>query len=435
MKKTAFLLCLGLLFLLTLGLAACGGADTTAPAPDAGSSSRPQSENPDNTGDPTGSSGEDSTSRSPSESSESPAESSQPTTQSAPLVYDRYDPAVYALFPWEGEIVYNESLMFVGEDDIGTLLYTPTEILSVRSSDLTVEYKEGIDYVVENGAIRRTSGSSIPYMEITEYYPAQPHPSGSFASRIPEHPYLRWGEGDTFTRYQLAVTYRHEGTWEGYIPEGQGSKLPKTLAKLKNGEETTLLFFGDSITEGYNTSRFIGQAPYADTWASLATQAIAAHFGNDKVTCINTAVAGKDSTWGRQTYRENVVAYAPDLVVLAFGMNDAGLTPQLHVNNMKTLIRNLQRELPDTEIVVVSPMLPNEEAAGFWGNQWMFENEYLTSLVRTYPTVPVVRMTTLHKELLLKKDYYDLTGNNINHPNDFLARFYACALIATVIGE
>ena len=41
-------------------------------------------------------------------------------------------------------------------------------------------------------------------------------------------------------------------------------------------------------------------------------------------------------------------------------------------------------------------------------------------------------MTSIHQSLLARKSYADMTGNNINHPNDYLARVYAQTLLATV---
>jgi hypothetical protein len=41
-------------------------------------------------------------------------------------------------------------------------------------------------------------------------------------------------------------------------------------------------------------------------------------------------------------------------------------------------------------------------------------------------------MTAVHGSLLSKKSYADMTGNNINHPNDYLARVYAQTLLTTV---
>ena len=37
----------------------------------------------------------------------------------------------------------------------------------------------------------------------------------------------------------------------------------------------------------------------------------------------------------------------------------------------------------------------------------------------------VVPITALHAETLERKKYWDMTANNINHPNDMLIRMYA----------
>jgi hypothetical protein len=40
----------------------------------------------------------------------------------------------------------------------------------------------------------------------------------------------------------------------------------------------------------------------------------------------------------------------------------------------------------------------------------------------------------MHTTLLESKRYYDMTGNNVNHPNDFLARMYAQTILEVMIG-
>ena len=42
----------------------------------------------------------------------------------------------------------------------------------------------------------------------------------------------------------------------------------------------------------------------------------------------------------------------------------------------------------------------------------------------------LVPMTSMHSALMEKKRFYDMTGNNINHPCDFLARVYAQVILA-----
>ena len=46
----------------------------------------------------------------------------------------------------------------------------------------------------------------------------------------------------------------------------------------------------------------------------------------------------------------------------------------------------------------------------------------------------LLNMTELHRTLLTRKDYWHMTGNNINHPSDFLARLYAQGVLA-LLGE
>jgi hypothetical protein len=57
----------------------------------------------------------------------------------------------------------------------------------------------------------------------------------------------------------------------------------------------------------------------------------------------------------------------------------------------------------------------------------------LVELASTMSGVAFVDVTTAHDKLLAKKAYVDMTGNGVNHPNDFLGRWYA-QLIAALLG-
>ena len=348
-------------------------------------------------------------------------------------VYDAYDLESYMTPIWEGNTVYNESVMFVGKDDAAPLLYTPSEIISVRSCDLKTEYRLGVDYLLEDGKLILTENSSIPVMAVEEYYPKNCALYGSFASNLgADRPLVRWGEGDTFFRYQVFVTYRHEDSYTGFVPRGQSDKFPKTLEKLKKGEAVKIVYYGDSITEGYNTSGFIGVAPHAERWSEMSALYLGKLFGNSSVTAINTGVAGMDSVWGVQNLTQRVIDYAPDLCVLAFGMNDGGVAPSLLAQRLVSMAKALRRE--GCEVILVATMLPNKEAAGFWGNQHLFEDSILKLVEEGDLPFGVVQMSSLHASLLEKKPYYHTTGNNINHPNDFLARLYAQSIVECVTG-
>ena len=56
---------------------------------------------------------------------------------------------------WKREKIVNETVMFVGEEDAGVLLYEPKEILSVKNYYLDTEYENGVDYKIEGKQIVR----------------------------------------------------------------------------------------------------------------------------------------------------------------------------------------------------------------------------------------------------------------------------------------
>lgn len=72
------------------------------------------------------------------------------------LAYDRYSPESYLKPFWYTREVYNETLMFVGDNDEAKLLYEADEILSVTDYGLKKAYAEGVDWTYENGVFRRT---------------------------------------------------------------------------------------------------------------------------------------------------------------------------------------------------------------------------------------------------------------------------------------
>ena len=88
------------------------------------------------------------------------------------------------------------------------------------------------------------------------------------------------------------------------------------------------------------------------------------------------------------------------------------------------MIERIHTELPDTEILLLGSMVPNYEST-WYGNQELFAAELL-GLEESYDFVAVANVTEMHKALFSAgKRYRDVTGNNINHPNDFVARLYA----------
>ena len=389
-----------------------------------------------------------------------PEKETEENEYSTLLPFDAYYLDTYVKPFWKGTVEYNETVLFLGENDEAQLLYDVQEIIAVTSYGLNVYYEEGKDYEIVGNKIRRTKNSSIPYFTEDEYYPAQSTMKSLEAGRK----YLLYGEGETFTSRQIAVTYTHAAEWSGAVPVNQSDKFVKTRNKLESKENVKILFYGDSITTGANSSKKTGVLPKAELYTEMVASYLKKTYGYDKISSyvnndktddnpspdttepsgnesvieyINTAVGGQDSNWALANYENRVVKFAPDLLFIAFGMNDKTRTAAYFYDKMNQLVSAIKEKLPDTEIMLVSTSIPNKYAAAaasgtpFFKEQDKFEAE-LKKIADGKGDVGLANVTSLNAELLKRKRFRDMTGNNINHPNDYLARLYAQVIIASL---
>lgn len=350
--------------------------------------------------------------------------------ETAPL--DKYDLNTWIAPYWEGCITYHESVMFVG-DDGAPLMYAPEHVLSVRSSDLKTEYVEGVDYEIKDGKIYRLKDSAMPSFTWDEFYPKSKETSVSgnaFAGS--KKPYVFFAEGTYFHTKQVFVTYTHQENSSFFVPT-RSTKLTSFEQKLKKGESVNLVFYGDSITAGGNASgRNGGVAPFTPIWAEIVRDALVAKYPSAKLNYTNTAVGGKETVWAIEELEARVNAYKPDLLVLAFGMNDGGKTTAQFIANIKTIVDRVLAANPDCEIALIATMLPHAETT-YFKNQDLQEAA-LYELAKSYKNVDVIPMTSVHASVLGVKRYFDMTGNNVNHAGDFLVRIYAQTILETIVG-
>ncbi len=122
-------------------------------------------------------------------------------------------------------MVYHESAMVMEDKDrtipdIG-LLYNAQKIISVRSSDLKTQYREGADYQLINGKLRIPKGSQIPSITYDTYYPAQEGNTFPLNKNYGDG-YIFFSEGAVMHNMQIAVTYTHTDSFGGTIPAYKG---------------------------------------------------------------------------------------------------------------------------------------------------------------------------------------------------------------------
>lgn len=321
---------------------------------------------------------------------------------------------------WEDEIIYHESFMPIRERKV-VLAYKIDEVISVMNAVGNEIYTEGKDYEVKDGKLIIPEGSAIKVMPYSDYNISEDN-----GFKCVNGGFLLFGEGSFFHRMQYEITYKHSDVWTGYVPCANPEKLPRTKSRLKNGEPFTLGFLGDSITVGANSSKLARISPNAPIWCEMIAERLTEVSGCE-IEYINKAVGGTVSGWGNENVSELFKGTKPDLFVTAFGMNDATckIPNETFIANIEAITEKVLKLNPECEFVFVSTTMPNPLAETFTGAHDSQE-AILTELAGKYGSkADTARVTTIHKELLKKKRYHDMTGNNINHPNDFLARVYA----------
>jgi len=228
-------------------------------------------------------------------------------------------------------------------------------------------------------------------------------------------------EGRFFHDLQVQVCYWHKtDLWKDpYKP--QPERLTRVLAKLRAKQPIKLVALGDSITQGFNASGF-EQAlaePYQPCYPQLVANTLQKRFGS-KVTLVNFGAAGAEAGWGVEMVPK-VTAEKPDLVFLAFGMNDGGS----YDKKMTKMRDDVIAQNPDADIVMVSPMTMNPLFAGAEGFVW--KAKFLGELVKE--NMALADVTAPWIEVLKSKNFSDISGNNVNHPNDFGHRLYAHVIL------
>jgi acyl-CoA thioesterase I len=336
---------------------------------------------------------------------------------------------------WRSTTMYGETVLFIsnapGEAAKATLLYEPTRILSVGSSSGEVTYEEGKDYLWRAGSreISLPTGSKIVSQSPQDL--RRPAKTQAFAlTHRDGNGEILFGGGHEYQDMQTVVTYEHQGTWSSAVPAMAREQLPRTIQRLAAKEPLQIALLGDSISTGCNASGWAKTAPFQPPYQDLLVLNLESAYGA-KVSLANFAVGGTDTAWGLANIGKVIDAH-PDLVILAFGMNDsAGRPAKDYQTNMRAMMEAVRRERPETEFILVATMLGNRDWIAL--KQELFP-QYRDALAELCgPGTALADMTSIWAELLERKKDWDLTGNGVNHPNDFGHRIYAQVLSALLI--
>ena len=306
---------------------------------------------------------------------------------------------------WRKQI--GDAVVFIGEKP-ATLAFLPIagQSLRVRSQYLprsnTVEYIEGRDFVVDypTGSLHRTPQSRLPDFRTNVLFGQE-----SFDhSRFP-------GYGNT--GFFAFVDYSFSGTNRWPVQRSQAQFLKLTRAKLRAGSPVKIVAFGDSITAGGEASR-----PELIFWRRWA-DGVQRKYPRARVNAVNGATGGDTTANGLQRLQAKVLDEKPDLVLLAFGMNDHNLggvpLPQFE-ENLKQMIARIRKE-SGAEIILLSTFPPNPKWK--FGSHHMADYANATERAARDTGCAYANVFDNWEAMAHRKKPEDLLGNNINHPNDF----------------
>jgi len=340
---------------------------------------------------------------------------------------------------WEGKTMHHETVLFLQSDNApeASLLYAPVRITSVMSPDWQTTYEEGRDYTVDGRVLRLTKETRIPFVTREQMYPAE-NGSAGVTGRVGGG-LLVMGipGGKKFCQMQVAVTYDHDekgfGTYQP--PTFAATTLPRTITALREKKPLTIVVYGDSIANGAETSGFWKVPPFMPSWGELVRRTLGKQYGAT-IEYFNKSLGGKASDWGREQAESRVGSNYPDLVIIAFGMGDAhssNMVPnKTYKANIQGIIDTVRKRKAECEFIVVGTMLANPESSGFSGNQAGYLVP-LAELVAENKGVALADVTSAHAFMLTRKKFWDMSGNGVNHPSDFLARVYAQVLLKLLV--
>jgi lysophospholipase L1-like esterase len=344
----------------------------------------------------------------------------------------QYKPELLRPF-WAGGVVQGESVLFIKDEKTGQasakVLFAIQDVIQIQNSSGTVTYESGKDYQV--GVDRREiilpAGSKIAsYTTADLRRPAKSQPYE--LTHRDGNGEIMFGAKLEYAEMQTCISYRHAADdWKKPVAKFDPKTLPLCVARLTKREPLSIVSLGDSISAGANASGGYDAAPYQPAYPELVRLGLAEHYGCE-VTMKNLSVGGKDTAWGL-TQVDSVVAEKPQLVILAFGMNDsAGRSAADYKSLTQQTIEAIRKRIPDCEFILVASMLGNRDWIRLKHEVFPEYRDALESLCG--PGIGLADLTTIWTGFLELKHDWDQTGKGVNNPNDFGHRVYAQTILS-----
>ena len=337
--------------------------------------------------------------------------------------------AAHAAPVWDSREIEGDSLFFVRAENEpaakDTLLFIPERAPLLQSATREITYELGRDFTWTAGSrdIVLTKDSRIPFKTAAELHPAPGSPN-SYDGLRDGLAHMLYAQGRFFHDLQSVATYTAAEAWTGPKPApAPAGQLARVRARLAAHEPVKLVVLGDSISTGLNASLTGEASPHQPGYPELVAQGLEKRFGS-KVELKNLSKGGENANWGLKQCAA-VAAEAPDLFLCAFGMNDASghIAPEKFADTIRQIVGQLHDAHPECDAILISPMSANPEWNHAAPETYAAYAAELKKLAA--PHCALADVTTVWATLLARKSVLGLSGNGLNHPNDFGHRIYA----------
>lgn len=324
---------------------------------------------------------------------------------------------------WAKDYVENEILVFVkrGEEISANLAFDGAWGLRLKDRKGTV-LRECVDFKIEGRKVIALN-DCIDYFEeawlknenVPEYIENENERYNIGGCLLVSPEYLR--------KKQYLVSYRHAPALiSGLFPDR--ISLPRIYKKISEKQRLKIALTGDSISNAANSSYEMGFKGYRH-WLDNTAERVKKYLKTE-ISYENISRSGYGTEWALSVAEEKFKNGDFDLVIIAFGMNDgaAGMTAESFKKNVSELREIIKRLNPEAEFILVSTPLPNRLCPETFKTQPAYYGALKTL---ECDGTAVLGMTAASEFLLGRKDYAEISGNNLNHPNDFFYEFYSDA--------
>jgi|GEM_PF-3737641 len=324
-----------------------------------------------------------------------------------------------------GTEIYREACLplapAAGQEVALRLLYPVKKVTEVVALGTGERLQEGRDWILRDGRVILPPGTRAPVQVDAEFFLTERKEKDGTTKTV--RTTVKLVSGSWYHERQLEVSYEPATRdWSWPAPRSTLADLPRTQQLLASKSPLTVVLFGDSISEGFDASGKNAVWPYQSGYGELVARQLRRIYGAP-ITFMNHARAGGTSAHALTQVDAQVAWFKPDLVLLAYGMNDrADARRVAYKENLEKIIAAVRARAPEAEFVVITPMLNNPKQPTGLDPVKFIRDEALSLKL---PGVAFVDVTSTQLALLERKDYLDLSGNGANHPNDFLMRIYA----------